>query len=170
MIEVRRAVLSDARQIASVGRSSFATAFGYLFPEDVLTRYLEATYADKKIEGSLAKPNNYFFVAVDKETILGFLKLKSDCRHRLIPDPLQWQLQKIYVLPASTDKGIGTLLINFAEPTILEAAPDCCWLQVYAGNPRAQNLYRRVGYETIATDIHPIEHIPIPYALMKKTY
>lgn len=96
-MSVRSAKRGDEEAITHIGRESFTWAFGHLFPADVLTRYLDATYSAGKILSSISNPNNVYFVSEAEDRVVGFLKLKRSCRHFLIRDSRQLQVQKIYV-------------------------------------------------------------------------
>lgn len=167
---IRAATEHDILGIVGVGRQSFTGAFGHLFPADVLARYLANTYSVPKITASLAQPNNVYFVAESSAGVVGFLKLKRDCPHRLVPEIAPIQLQKIYILPGCTDAGIGSQLMQVGEQTIRSSPSRCAWLMMYEGNHRAAAFYRRFGYSAIGQDTHDFEQIRVNFIVMQKDY
>jgi ribosomal protein S18 acetylase RimI-like enzyme len=169
-MSVRSAKRGDEEAIAHIGRESFTWAFGQLFPADVLTRYLDATYSAGKILLSISKPNNVYFVSEAEDRIVGFLKLKRSCRHFLIRDSRQLQVQKIYVLPNAANMGIGSSLMRLGEESVRALAPISAWLMVYEGNHRAVSFYERLGYCPIGRDNHDFEAIRVGFTVMKKDY
>jgi len=169
-MEIRNATAGDEDAIAYVGRESFSWAFGHLFPTDVLSRYLDATYSDGKILSSLSKPDNVYFVAEVEDRVVGFLKLKQSCSHNLIQRADQVQVQKIYVLSDMAGSGIGSGLMRSGEEEIRAVAPVSAWLMVYEGNHRAVSFYEQFGYSSIGKDTHNFEDIRVTFTVMKKEY
>lgn len=57
-------------------------------------------------------------------------------------------IQTVCVAPAWRNKGIGSLLLKFAEETIFSEAPNV-FMCVSSFNKQAQRLYERLGYQMI---------------------
>ena len=61
---IREAVVSDAPQIALLGRITFNETFGHLFEDrGVLVNYFEKTFSVEKIRTSIQKENSVFWIA-----------------------------------------------------------------------------------------------------------
>lgn len=56
-------------------------------------------------------------------------------------------LTEIYVVPEQRGRGVGRGLLAAIERTAREAGAGAVHLQVRPDNPRAHDLYRRVGFE-----------------------
>lgn len=160
---VRAAVPGDAEAITSLGRKSFSWAFGALFREDVLARYLDGTYSTRKIAGSLAKAVNLYFVAEAEGRLQGFLKLKAGGAEA-------WQVQKLYVDPDLIQGGIGRRLMQAGEDAMNSQEAPSAWLVVYKGNDRAIRFYRGLGYVETGVEFHDFEDIHIEFRRMSKAY
>ncbi|WP_243316170.1 GNAT family N-acetyltransferase [Geothrix paludis] len=160
---VRGAIAGDAEAIAALGRESFSWAFGALFREDVLARYLDGTYSAEKIAGSLAKAANLYFVAEAEGRLQGFLKLKAG-------GPEAWQVQKLYVDPDLIQSGIGQRLMQAGEAAMRARNAPSAWLVVYKGNDRAIRFYRGLGYAETGVEFHDFEDIRIEFRRMSKAY
>ena len=160
---VRGAVAGDAETISALGRKSFSWAFGALFREDVLARYLDGTYSARKIAGSLAKPANLYFVAEAEGRLQGFLKLK-------VGGVGAWQVQKLYVDPDLIQSGIGQCLMQAGEAVMMAREAASAWLVVYKGNDRAIRFYRGLGYADTGVEFHDFEDIRIEFRRMSKAY
>src|SRR5690348_6766481 len=112
--EIRRATAEDAVTIALLGRVTFAESFGYLFCSysQELTSYLNRTFAVGKIEISLAKPGNAYWLAFRNRLPVAYAKLK----HPSVPSGEDGsdaaQLQKIYVLKEFLGQRIGEALLQ----------------------------------------------------------
>lgn len=141
--EVRPATPEDAAIVALLGRMTFAEAFGYLFRnqfENDLRAYLDATFDVTKIERSLGKPENAYWLALWEKLPVGYAKLKCP-----VPPSATAQLQKMYVLGEFIGCGIGRDLI---ERVVTEAAASATavWLDVLQENHRAIGFYRHHGF------------------------
>lgn len=70
--------------------------------------------------------------------------------HELFPDtetdPGEWYIDTLAVTPAEQDEGIGTALLRGIEPIVKKRGEHLLSLNVDQANPRAEQLYRRVGY------------------------
>jgi hypothetical protein len=64
------------------------------------------------------------------------------------PKPGECYVDTLAVLPSSRGKGVGTLLLSWAEGVALERSCDRMTLAVVSGNP-AERLYKRTGYKVV---------------------
>jgi diamine N-acetyltransferase len=154
--QIRRAASGDGPIAAFLGRITFAETFGYLFRnyfENDLRAYLDGTFDVAKMERSLAKPENAYWLALWAGLPVGYAKLK----HRF---PLSAtaqstaQLQRIYVLGEFIGRGIGRYLIESVF-TKAAAPATAVWLDVLLDNDRAVGFYRRRGF--VVTGEHSFE-------------
>jgi ribosomal protein S18 acetylase RimI-like enzyme len=168
---IRPALTEDVPAIATVGRASFTWAFGHLYQEGTLARYLEATYSPAKIARSLAKPANTYFVAEVEGRVLGFLKLKHDCPHPSGKGPgVPWQTQKLYVEPGTLRAGIGRQLMLAGEAWMRQSGAGSTWLVVYQGNDSAIRFYESLGFRQLGVEFHDFEDLRVEFKLMEKSF
>jgi ribosomal protein S18 acetylase RimI-like enzyme len=166
---IRPALFEDAPAIASVGRASFTWAFGHLYQEATLARYLEATYSTAKIARSLAKPTNTYLVAEVGGRVLGFLKLKGDCPHPSLTTPgTAWQTQKLYVDPGALRSGLGRRLMQAGEERMRTQGVGSTWLVVYQGNDSAICFYESLGFKQVGVESHDFEELRVEFKLMER--
>lgn len=141
--DIRPANPSDAASIALLGRITFTETFGLLFKDRArdLRDYLDATFGVAKIERSLAKPENAWWLAFRDRLPVGYAKLKFPSP----PGQDAAQLQKIYVLHEFLDAGIGRdLLLPVMQYATARAS--VLWLDVLRENARAIRFYERFGF------------------------
>ena len=98
-MDIRLAKKEDAVAIALLGRTTFTETFGHLFNDsEGLRNYLNSTFSVSKIEQSLNKPNNRYWIALVDKLPVGYAKLKLKSTSEFIKTKNISQLQKIYVL------------------------------------------------------------------------
>jgi diamine N-acetyltransferase len=142
-LDIIRAKPSDAAAVAPLGRITFAETFGDLFSDhrDDRRSYLDATFDVAKIERSLGKPENLYWLAQRNELPVGYAKLKYPSAPPGKPGRDAAQLQKIYVLRKFHGDGIGrALMASIRQASHLASL---IWLAVLSQNERAILASRR---------------------------
>lgn len=169
-IEMRRANAADAALLALLGRITFAESFGYLFrdhPGD-LTPYPNATFRVTKIERSLDKAQNAYWLAFHRRLPVGYAKLKHGSE---IPgrsgQSTATQLQKIYVLREFIGQRLGAALLGRVLPEAAVRAP-VLWLDVLRENTRALRFYETHGFCVLCEDTHTIGAQTFAFDLMAR--
>ena len=155
MIRVRTASLSDLPLLVSMGRETFLSAFAKDNSPENMEAYISKAFAVKKIEEELEDGNSQFFLAFDASVPIGYAKVR---RNEEVNDTLKEgaiELERIYVLDEYQGKKVGILLLQ----TCLDYAktPDFywIWLGVWEHNVKAQQFYKKLGFEKFAE--HPFK-------------
>ena len=149
-MEIRIANKNDAEFIALLGRVTFTETFGHFFKDKQdLLNYFNATFSVDKIENSIAKPNNVYWIAFVDRLAVGYAKLKLNSNSEFIALEDVCQLQKIYVLKDFLSMKIGFNLQNLILEKAKEKGNSCIWLSVLKSNERAINFYRKNGFQHI---------------------
>ena len=89
----------------------------------------------------LSHPSREVYVALVKHEIVGFIVL-------IMSGALVGYIQTVGVMRGWRNKGVGSKLLAFAEDVIFSQAPNV-FMCVSSFNKKAQELYERLGYETI---------------------
>ncbi|MBT8183275.1 MAG: GNAT family N-acetyltransferase [Eudoraea sp.] len=149
-IEVRLADPTDAMAIALLGRVTFTETFGHLFREKKdLQDYLLRTFSVDKIENSLKKEENVFWIAFSERLAVGYAKLKLNTPSEFFTENNTCQLQKIYFLADFLSLKIGFQL----QETLLKWARGegyhIIWLSVLKENERAIKFYKKNGFKLV---------------------
>ncbi len=157
-VQLRRATQQDAAVVAQLGRITFAETFGYLFAEHGadLAAYLDRTFGLAKIEASLGKPMNLWWLATADGLPVAYAKLKYPSPSALLSEPDAAQLQKIYVLRDFMGKGIGVPLLDAALEQAARLGAPVVWLTVLRQNERAIGFYIRHQFTTVGPESYTI--------------
>ncbi|HEY6505488.1 MAG TPA: GNAT family N-acetyltransferase [Chitinophagaceae bacterium] len=172
-LQIIRAGVANAAQIATVGKKSFRRSFEHLFnSREELFEYLEHTYDPVKLAKSLRKENNFYFLAWLNGEVVGFAKVKLNSLNDQIESIAQMELQKIYVLPEKHGYGVGTALMNEVKNLAREVCPDYIWLDTHTSNEKAIGFYEKNGfnkigkyYFTIGTQVFEYHLMALPVAI-----
>ena len=124
---LRRMVAEDVAVVHALERR--------LFPVDAWP--LEMFFAE------LAQPVCWYWVAEQDGAVVGYAGLMCI--------PPVGDVQTIAVLPEHEGRWIGSALLRTLHGQAVELGATEMLLEVRADNPRAQELYRRFGYERIHT-------------------
>ena len=168
-VETRIADLEDAKCIALLGRITFSETFGHLFQEyQDLLDYLDRTFSVQKIENSLKKPNNLFWLSSVNGLPVGYAKLKLNSPSQFNTSPNQCQLQKIYVLKDFLSEGIGRRLQKILLDKAQDLGFETIWLSVLNSNERAIRFYLKSGFENIGSHGFQIGREKFTFTAMQK--
>lgn len=89
----------------------------------------------------LSDSSKEIYVAVRKDELVGFIILN-------MKGAFVGYIQTVCIAPESRSKGIGCLLLKFAEDRILSETPNV-FMCVSSFNKEAQRLYEKLGYEIV---------------------
>ena len=149
-IKIRIAKKEDAEFIALLGRITFTETFGHLFNDkQVLFDYYDLTFSVDKIEKSITKSNNIFWIAFANRLPVGYAKLKLNSQTEFITEQNICQLQKIYVLKDFLSLKIGLELQNALIKKTKDKNFEKIWLSVFINNNRAINFYSNNGFRPV---------------------
>lgn len=169
-IEIRRAVKGDAKFIALLGRITFTETFGHLFRDrQDIQDYCSQTFSVEKIENSLIKPENIYWIACADKLPVGYAKLKLEGASEFIVSTRVCQLQKIYVLKDFLSMKIGFKLQELLLVKAIENACDTIWLSVLDSNKRAIHFYKNNGFATIGKHDFQIGKEHFDFIVMSKS-
>jgi diamine N-acetyltransferase len=168
-IEVRKAHFEDAAYIALLGRITFQETFGHLFPiQEELNAYLNDTFSVAKIQSSLMKENNVFWLALADDLPVGFAKFKSVSWFDDADREAVSQVQKIYVLKDFLKLKLGFNLYQHIENEALRLNSKSMWLVVLQSNVKAIQFYEKIGFEKIKQHFFDIGSQHFQFDLMVK--
>jgi len=170
-IKVRIAKQADAAIVALIARITFREAFGHIWTnERVLKNYLFSTFSVSKIQNSIQKENNVFWIAFIDDLPVGYAKLKKYCHYEKLSDPKQAQLQKIYVLNDFIGNSIGEKIQNELFTEVEKNKIKTLWLAVWDGNDKAIRFYEKHGFHKETKYHYDFEAMSFDYEVMVKNF
>jgi ribosomal protein S18 acetylase RimI-like enzyme len=142
---LRRAGTDDAATLTRLGRATFTTTFGHLYPPEDLRTFLDDAHAPERYAAWAADPaHGLWIVEADGQAIGYALAGPNTLPH---PDaaPDDGELKRLYVVKEAQGLGAGSRLMN-AALAWLTALNRPLWIGVWSRNHGAQRLYERHGF------------------------
>jgi ribosomal protein S18 acetylase RimI-like enzyme len=136
-VEVRRATVADARDIAEIHVRAWQVAYRHAFPAEKLDAL---SIEERAARWQRTVRDQTVYVAADGETLLGWA-----CGGPATGEETEGELYGLYVAPEAWGRGAGQALIGRIEDD-LAGAHDEALLWVLEDNPRARHFYELAGW------------------------
>ena len=141
---------SDVEKLQKVSRETFKATFDpYTAPNDMV-RFLEEDYETVKLVKEIENPNSRFYFLMVQNEIAGYLKINVEDAQTEHLRENALEVERIYLRSSFQHRGLGNVLLDFAEKTAREEGKDYMWLGVYEKNVPAQHFYKRHGFSKVS--------------------
>lgn len=160
---------SDVEKLQKVSRETFKATFDpYTAPNDMV-RFLEEDYETVKLVKEIENPNSRFYFLMVQNEIAGYLKINvGDAQTEHLRENAL-EVERIYLRSNFQHRGLGNVLLDFAEKTAREEGKDYMWLGVYEKNVPAQHFYKRHGFSKVSQHTFQVGSDPqTDWLLVKK--
>lgn len=160
---------SDIEKLQKVSRETFKATFDpYTAPNDMV-RFLEEDYETVKLVKEIENPNSRFYFLMVQNEIAGYLKINvGDAQTEHLRENAL-EVERIYLRSSFQHRGLGNVLLDFAEKTAREEGKDYMWLGVYEKNVPAQHFYKRHGFSKVSQHTFQVGSDPqTDWLLVKK--
>ena len=141
---VRDAQLQDAPEIARVHILSWRAAYRGLIPDSILED-LDIQERTLRWNKLLSRPDEWIFVAVDQESLVGFCSL-APARDGEEDPKVVAEIVAIYVDPEKWGQGFGKALSEAVLQRARKGGFQELILWVLRENHRARDFYDRLGF------------------------
>lgn len=170
-IVIRRADVSDAGILSTIGFQSFDEAFSD-HPEnhpDDMRVYMDEAFSVSTISADLQEEKTIYLLAEYEREAAGYAKIKLDTREPCISGDKTIELCRLYALDKFIGKGIGkSLMLEFFKIAETENR-DTAWLGVWEFNYRAQDFYKKFAFEKCGEHVFQLGSDPqIDWVMQKR--
>lgn len=171
-LQIRKANLEDAEILAKLGWQSFDEAFAD-HPEnhpDDMKIYMDEAFSPETISEDLRDEKTIYLIAETDGEAAGYLKMKFDAREDCVSGVQVLELCRLYALDKFIGKGVGkNLMLEFFK-IAEETKRDTVWLGVWEYNFRAQEFYKKFGFEKCGEHVFQLGNDPqTDWVLQKRT-
>jgi ribosomal protein S18 acetylase RimI-like enzyme len=143
---IRPASHLDLAALQAIGRKTFAETFADSNSEENLAAYLAAGFSEDKLKAELQNDNSQFYFALQKEEVIGYLKVNWGDAQSEKQNPHALEIERIYVLQQYHGTQVGALLYQQALSIAQTRKAPYIWLGVWEENPRAIRFYQKQGF------------------------
>jgi ribosomal protein S18 acetylase RimI-like enzyme len=166
---IRKATIDDVQYISLLARMTFTEAFQHYYRDrQDLLDYYEREFSVSKIQSSLLKDNNAFWIAFYDQLPVGYSKLKKHSKTEFINSGKVSQLQKIYVLQDFNSRKIGFRLLNEMLEETKRMKNKYLWLSVLKSNERALSFYTKSGFNPAGEHSYAIGKEHFEFFVLKR--
>ncbi len=146
-IMIRFATPGDAELIADLSRKTFYETFGYLNTKENMDKFLNEQFAREALIKEVSDPGNIFLLAFDKETAIGYARLREGEKYPEFENKDSIEIGRIYVVNSYIGVGVGQELMRKCIKLAKDMKKDVIWLGVWEKNNRAISFYSKWGFE-----------------------
>ena len=149
IIAVTENNLADLRNISI---QTFTETYADKNTEEDLALYIKNSFALDKLNAEVGNKGSSFFLAVEKDIAIGYLKINRGDAQTDLQDTDSLEIERIYVAQSHQSQGIGRLLYKKAIQVAKDLSLSYIWLGVWEHNPKAIQFYESNGF--VAFDKH----------------
>lgn len=136
----------DLAALQAIGRKTFVETFAEGNSAENLAAYLNDGFSEDKLGAELRNDNSQFYFALQKEEVIGYLKVNWGEAQSEKQDPKALEIERIYVLQQYHGTQVGALLYQQALSIAQTRKAPYIWLGVWEENPRAIRFYQKQGF------------------------
>ena len=146
-IHIRMAIEDEARRVAVFSRRAFYDAFAAFNNPENMDKFMRGPFSLDQLIADFKEPNNFFFLALEGDELLGYVKLIENSPSHLPEQKDSIEISRIYVENKLTGKGVGRLLMDTSIRFARDRKKRMIWLGVWEHNVRAISFYKKFGFE-----------------------
>lgn len=142
MIEIRKAILTDAQGIARVCSDAYRATYPGLLPQRYIEKIIDDFYYEERIQTEILNTDfgwNGWFVASEDGRVLGAGgggMIDQDCAELFV----------LYLDPQRKRQGIGSRLLESITADQIQRGAKEQWVSVAKENAAAISFYEAVGF------------------------
>ena len=150
-MEIRLVQEEDLLRYFDFIRSTFVDTYAEVNSKQNMMLYLTNNLSNQQLKKEVENPNCHFYIALENDTILGYLKLNQGEAQTETSDLDALEIERIYVNSNIQGKGIGKKLIDFCKEESKKRKSSFLWLGVWENNENALGFYKHMGFEIFDT-------------------
>lgn len=145
---------SHASVLAKLALDTFCESFEKVNnPEDFWT-YVNEAFHEAKIESEINEPGSDYILAYVQDELAGYARLRQSPEvNDKFPGKKTIELQRIYATQKFIGKGVGKALMNYCLEQAKKQHAEILWLGVWEHNHRAQQFYKKLGFEQFSSHV-----------------
>jgi ribosomal protein S18 acetylase RimI-like enzyme len=147
MIDIRPAQLTDIPLLRQVAIQTQIDTFGAQNEPEHMEAFLNEAYSIEKFELEFSEPRSQYYIAWSDEQLAGFMRVRVTDEAEAYLGKNAIELQRLYVSKDFQGKKIGLMLMQKTIDHAWELKFEWLWLGVWERNFKAQEFYKKIGFE-----------------------
>jgi diamine N-acetyltransferase len=163
-ISIKPVLVSDIALLSKIAQQAYLDHYRPLW-QDEGAWYVSKVYNQTQLLSEIGDENVAYFFVFQDETLVGFIKLKTDYPLSIGASGLPFgygegsaialdnalYLERIYFIKSATGKGLGSFCFYFIENYALEKGKTIIWLMAMDWSIEALNFYKKQGFTQCGT-------------------
>jgi len=134
----------DLKSLHIVSVQTFKETFEDQNTQEDMSQYVNDQLSLDQLYKELSDPNTSFYLAFCGNELVGYLKLNfEEAQKETVLEGKAFEIQRIYILKAHQNKGIGSQLFEKAVEIGKAKAYSQLWLGVWEFNHMALEFYKK---------------------------
>jgi diamine N-acetyltransferase len=146
MITIKTAGITDIKTIQDIAHATWPITYGEILSKEQLDYMMDLIYSDDSLMKQIQKQEQLFYMIFDASLIMAFIAIEHKYKNEAVT-----RIHKIYLLPETQGKGIGTLILAEIEKLAIENNSELLSLNVNRFN-KALSFYNKQGFEIVAEE------------------
>lgn len=168
-VTIRLASLDDAAALASLGRRTFADAFGAENSPDDLDLFLDATYTPALQQLELEDAALTYLLVEQAGRPVAFALLRAGGTSSFVNDLPAIELQRFYVVQTCHGTGVAQALMAACVEEARRGGARTLFLGVWERNPRALRFYAAQQFTVVGQKIFQVGSDPQQDLVLART-
>lgn len=152
-IVIRRCGPKDLDTLRDLSVRTFVETFSETNRKEDMERYLEAHFSREALQGELQQRDALFYLAEIHGDAVAYMKVNVWDAQTEPGHENALEVQRIYVLEAFKNRGVGKRLMEAAVALAKSMALSYIWLGVWERNLPAIRFYEKWGFEKFDTHV-----------------
>lgn len=149
MTKIEKAQLKEFDLISRMGRETFFESHIESAPAHELETYVTQKFSPDIVSAELGDERNIFHVMYWNNEPAGYSKIIPNCSNPLIQPNEVTKLERLYIKKEFYGKKLGLHLFQFNVELAKSKGQSGLWLNVWTGNTRAIEFYKKAGFSII---------------------
>jgi GNAT superfamily N-acetyltransferase len=146
-MQIKTCTQDDINDLIEVSTKSYSEHYAYLWLDDG-TNYIAKNFNADQIRKEISNPNSVFFLIRDGQQSVGLIKLNIDYQsNNFLEDPAL-ELERIYLIKGSSNKGIGKKAIEFVIDFARHKGKKIICLKAMQSS-KAVEFYKKQGFTIV---------------------
>src|SRR5688572_24180858 len=145
---------SHASVLAKLALDTFCESFEKVNNPEDFWAYVNEAFHEAKIAEEIKESGSQYILAYVDDTLAGYARIRQSQEvDNQFPGKKTLELQRIYASEKFIGKGVGKALMNYCLELAKKQDAEILWLGVWEHNQRAQQFYKKLGFEQFSSHI-----------------